>query len=52
MTELVEKVIAQIKQLSDVQQDKIAKIILRELKSQGKEGLSSVWEQIDELGKD
>ena len=50
MTELLENAIAQIKKLSDSEQDEIASMILKKIKSKDK--LSPLWQKIDELGVD
>ena len=50
MTELLESAIQQLKQLPDSQQDEIATMILKQIKSKDK--LSSLWQKIDDLGVD
>ena len=50
MTELLENAIQQLKQLPDSQQDEIATMILKQIKSKDK--LSSLWQKIDDLGAD
>lgn len=50
MTELLQRAIEQLKQLSDVEQDKIAIMILKQIESKDK--LSSLWQKIDDLGVD
>ena len=50
MTELLENAIKQLKQLPDSQQDEIATMILKQIKS--KDQLSSLWQKIDDLGTD
>jgi len=50
MTELLELAIAQLKQLPDSQQDRIAMMIFKQIEP--RDGLSSVWQKIDELGED
>ena len=50
MTELLENAIKQLKQLPDSQQDEIATMILKQIKSKDK--LSSLWQKIDNLGAD
>ena len=50
MTELLENAINQLKQLPESQQDEIATMILKRIKSKDK--LSSLWQKIDNLGVD
>ena len=50
MTESLQRAIEQLKQLSDVEQDKIATMILKQIESKDK--LSSLWQKIDDLGVD
>lgn len=50
MTDLLEKAIAQVKQLSEAEQNEVAKMILEKLESKNK--LTEVFEKIDELGED
>lgn len=50
MTELLEKAIAKVKQLPNSQQDEIAQMIFKQLEQH--QGLSSLWQRIDELGTD
>lgn len=50
MTDLLEEAIAAIKKLPDSQQDKIAKIILKQILPEDK--LLFLWQKINELGPD
>ncbi len=50
MTELLENAIKQLKKLPNSQQDEIAKMILKQIKSKDK--LSALWQKIDDLGAD
>ncbi|ACB54412.1 unknown [Crocosphaera subtropica ATCC 51142] len=50
MTDLLEKAIAQVKQLPEAEQNEVAKMILEKLKSKDK--LTKLFEKIDELGED
>ncbi len=50
MTDLLEKAIAQIKQLPEAEQNEVAKMIFEKLESKNK--LTKVFEKIDELGED
>ena len=66
MTELLERAIAELKQLPKAQQDRVAMMILQKIKVEGwlnssttmnqsvkpKDKLSSLWQKIDELGTD
>jgi len=50
MTELLEQAIAKVKQLSESEQNEVAKMILQKIDSEKK--LTSLWDKIDELGED
>jgi hypothetical protein len=50
MTKLLEQAIAELKKLPDTQQDEVAIMILEQIQS--KDRLSSLWQKVDELGKD
>lgn len=50
MTELLEKAIAELKKLSDKQQDEVARMILKQIQPPNK--LSALWQKVDELGTD
>ena len=50
MTELLEKAIAELKKLTDTQQNEVATMILEQIQPQDK--LSSLWQKVDELGVD
>ena len=59
MTELLERAIAlralaqpiaQLKNLPDAQQDEVAKMIFKQIG--GKDRLSSLWQKVEELGRD
>ena len=50
MTELLEKAIAELKKLTDTQQNEVATMILEQIQPQDK--LSSLWQKVDELGMD
>lgn len=50
MTELLEQAIAKVKQLSESEQNEVAKMILQKIDSEKK--LTSLWNKIDELGED
>ncbi len=66
MTELLERVIAELKQLPKDQQDQVAMMILKKIQVEGwlnssttmnqivepKDRLSSLWQKIDELSVD
>ena len=48
MTELLEKAIAELKKLSDKQQDEVARMILKQIQPSNK--LSALWQKANELG--
>ena len=50
MTELLERAIAQLKNLPDAQQDEVAKMIFKQIGD--KDRLSSLWQKVEELGRD
>ncbi len=62
MTELLEKAIAELKKLSDRQQDEVARMILKQIQHEQpskprqtcppQDKLSSLWQKVDELGID
>ncbi|MGB5631410.1 MAG: hypothetical protein WBM44_31275 [Waterburya sp.] len=50
MTELLEKAIAELKKLSDKQQNEVAVMILKQIQPSNK--LFALWQKVDELGTD
>jgi hypothetical protein len=50
MTELLEQAIAKVKQLSESEQNEVAKMILQKIDSEKR--LTSLWDKMDELGED
>jgi DNA-directed RNA polymerase subunit F len=52
MTELLEKAIAELKKLTDTQQNEVAMMILKQIQPQAQDKLSSLWQRVDELGTD
>lgn len=50
MTELLDKAIAELKKLTDTQQNQVAMMIFNQIQPPDK--LSSLWQKIDELGTD
>ncbi len=50
MTELLEKAIAELKKLPDIQQNEVAMMIFKQIQPQSK--LSSLWQKVNELGTD
>lgn len=52
MTELLEKAIAELKKLSDTQQNEVAMMIFKQIQPRTQDKLSSLWQKIDELGTD
>ena len=50
MTELLELAIAELKKLTDTEQNEVATMILKQIQPPNK--LSSLWQKVDELGKD
>ena len=52
MTELLEKAIAELKKLTDTQQNEVATMILKQIQPHSQDKLSSLWQKVDELGMD
>jgi hypothetical protein len=52
MTELLEKAIAELKKLTDTEQNEVAMMILKQIQSHPQDKLSSLWQRVDELGTD
>jgi hypothetical protein len=52
MTELLEKAIAELKKLTDTQQNEVAMMILKQIQPHPQDKLSSLWQRVDELGID
>jgi len=52
MTELLEKAIAELKKLTDTQQNEVATMILKQIQPHSQDKLSSLWQKVDELGID
>ena len=52
MTELLEKAIAELKKLTDTQQNEVATMILKQIQPHSQDKLSSLWQKVDELGVD
>jgi hypothetical protein len=52
MTELLEKAIAELKKLTDTQQNEVAMMILKQIQPHPQDKLSSLWQRVDELGTD
>jgi hypothetical protein len=50
MTELLEQAIIKVKQLSESEQDEVARMILQKIESPDK--LTSLWQKIEQLGED
>jgi hypothetical protein len=50
MTELLERAIAELKKLSDKQQDEVARMIFKQIQPSNE--LSALWQKVDELGAD
>ena len=52
MTELLEQAIAELKKLTDTQQNEVAMMILKQIQLHPQDKLSSLWQRVDELGID
>jgi hypothetical protein len=52
MTELLEQAIAELKKLTDTQQNEVAIMILKQIQPPPQDKLSSLWQRVDELGID
>lgn len=52
MTELLEKAIAELKKLTDTQQNEVATMILKQIQPHSQDTLSSLWQKVDDLGMD
>ena len=52
MTELLEKAIAELKKLTDTQQNEVATMIFKQIQPHSQDKLSSLWQKVDELGMD
>ena len=52
MTELLELAIAELKKLTDTEQNEVATMILKQIQPRTQDKLSSLWQKVDELGTD
>lgn len=52
MTELLEQAIAELKKLTDTEQNEVAMMILKQIQSHPQDKLSSLWQRVDKLGTD
>jgi hypothetical protein len=52
MTELLEQAIAELKKLTDTQQNEVAMMIFKQIQPHAQDKLSSLWQKVNELGTD